>query len=68
MLVAEKFDVVNIGKLGIFIVLLVEDTFSPVLFCCSKLWDQLQGSWLLLIFKVSLVPKSMTMIYEPGLS
>ena len=68
MLVAEKFDVFNVGKLGFFIVLLIEDTFAPVLFCSSKLWDQLQSGWLFLIFEVSLVPKSMTMIYEPGLS
>ena len=67
MLVTEKFDVINIGKLGIFIVVLIEDSFAPVLFCSSKLWNQLQSGWLLLIFEISLVPESMTMIYEPGL-
>ena len=67
MLVTEKFDVFNIGKLRIFIVVLVEDSFAPVLLGGSKLWDQLQSGWLLLIFKFSLVPESMTVIYEPGL-
>ena len=40
MLVTEKLDVFNIGELGIFIVVLVEDSFAPVLLCGSKLWDQ----------------------------
>ena len=67
MLVAEKFDIINIRKLRIFIVVLVEDSFAPVLLGGSKLWDQLQGGWFFLIFKFSLVPESMTVIYEPGL-
>ena len=50
MLVTEKFDVFNIGELGIFIVVLVEDSFAPVLLGGSKLWDQFEGGWLLLIF------------------
>ena len=66
MLVTEKFDVINIGKLRIFIVVLVEDSFAPVLLGGSKLWDQLQGGWLLLIFKFSLVPESMAVINKPG--
>ena len=68
MLVTEKFDIINIIKLRIFIVVLVEDSFAPVLLGGSKFWDQLQGGWFFLIFKFSLVPESMTVIYEPGLS
>ena len=67
MLVTEKFDVINIRKLRIFIVVLVEDSFAPVLLGGSKLWDQLQGGWFFLIFKFSLVPESMTVINKPGL-
>ena len=67
MLVTEKFDVFNIGELGIFIVVLVEDSFAPVLLGGSKLWDQFEGGWLLLVFQFSLVPEGMTMIYEPSL-
>ena len=67
MFVTEKFDVFDIGKLRVLIVVLVEDSFAPVLLGGSKLWDQLQGSWLFLIFKFSLVPESMTMIYKPCL-
>ena len=40
MLVTEKFDVFNIRKLRIFIVVLVEDSFAPVLLGGSKFWDQ----------------------------
>ena len=55
MLVTEKFDIINIRKLRIFIVVLVEDSFAPVLLCGSKLWDQFQGGWLLLVFQISLI-------------
>ena len=40
MFVTEKFDVFDISKLRVFIVVLVEDSFAPVLLCGSKLWDQ----------------------------
>ena len=68
MLVTEQLNIFDFGKL--LVVVLLEGTFTPLLLCSSKLWDQFQGCWLFNFIRVSLwilVPESMAMVNEPVL-
>ena len=68
MLVTEQFDIFNVAKLLVFI--LLEHTFTPVLLCSSKLWNQFQNCRLVNFIGISLwilVPEGMAMVVEPVL-
>ena len=68
MLVTEQLYIFDFAKL--LVVVLLENTFTPLLLCSSKLWDQFQSCRFFNFIRVSLwilVPESMAMVVEPVL-